>query len=290
MQARGQARDLEGQRAEQAGVRDGRGRRGLARLERPGPPRDLRQRLGDADAHDEDRDEREDEGEDAESQRVGLPEIPLGDGQRGGVEEHRERADRRPLAVEGSRVDVGLLAVDEAEALPDHGLGDRLRDFGQRHRRVGGQVGRGGDQARELVVDREPPVRSTELPEHALDAGRRAAGHDRLDRLLQPFADEGRAALQIVRELLLLLVDLKEREPRHDHEGRDPDAAEQPHEDVHGRRLACRANPANSRVTSATSGSRCAAREGASSGPTRTVTAQGANAPKASSSVSSSPR
>src|SRR6267143_2994591 len=279
MQARGQAGDFEGQGTEQAGVRDGRGRRGLACLERPGPPRDLRQRLGDAVAHDEDRDQREDEGEDAEAQRVGLPEIALGDGQRGGVEEHRERADRRPLAVEGGRVDVGLLAVDEAEALPDDGLGDGLRDLGQRHRRVGGDVGRGGDQAREFVVDRESPVRSTELLEHALNAGRRAAGHDRLDRLLEPFADEGGAALQLVRELLLLLVDLEEREPHHDDEGRDPDAAEQPHEDAHAGRLACRASPANSRATSATSGSRCAAREGASSGPTRTVTAHGASTP-----------
>src|SRR3989449_7214524 len=73
-----QTRDLERKRSEEVGVGDvARGRDRATAPERSRPLGDLRHRSGDADLHNQRRNDRDDQGQDQESQRVGGPAVPL---------------------------------------------------------------------------------------------------------------------------------------------------------------------------------------------------------------------
>jgi len=226
-------RHLARQRAEDVGVGHVGWRHVAPGAEALRPLRHLRHRLRDAAPHDDQRDERDDERQSEEPERVAPPEVPRRALQVRGVEDHHERAHRPVVPRERRRVHVRPPDTHDAKALAHDVVGDRVGHFGERRWEGRRDVGRRDHQAGEPVVHRDPAPRRPELLQYSLDARRRVARHLGLDRLLEPLAHEDRAALQVVDEPLALLADLQEREPPDDDQHREPDGPDQTNREFH---------------------------------------------------------
>ena len=232
-----EARHLGGERAEQALVRIGRRRHRTARLHLLGPLGDALDRTGDGPTHERPRDAGDEEHEHAHPHGRPTPQIPLAGLEVLGVEQHGRGADGAIVLLHGHHVDPGQPAGHVVKAGDRLVAADRVGDERRQRAEERADVRSRPEHAAESVVDGEATIGGAEAGEHALVAGARPAGHQPLGRLRNGGADEGGAPLECVDLALALLADFEVREAGRDDQRRQPDAAEQAHEEAHAPKL-----------------------------------------------------
>ncbi len=255
----GQHRDLPGDGPEEALVRQ------LGRLDRVaaphrlGPARHLGERLGQAHAHDQQRDEGKGNREHHEPDGVQTPQLPLRGLEVARVQEDHQRAGRLVLAQDGIGVDVAHRAADLAEAGLDRPRGERPGRFGRRILELLGHVRRRHDEGRHAVIDRQPQVRLAELLDQPVDLRLADPWAERgLEHLLEALAHEGGPPVELPGQPLPILDELEVREGPDHQEGAEPQSRDEPELELHTRlpAVAPSASAPSSSRTSPTSRSR----------------------------------
>jgi hypothetical protein len=180
VEAFGHHRHLVRHGPEDAWIRDVERRRRRASAKRLGPSGHLGQRLHHGDAHDEQRDAREDNDEDEEAYAVVAPEAPLGFHHRLSVEGHEERSHRPLVAKHRTRVDVDGAATEPLEPSSRLLARESGRHLGKGIGQDGTERGGSGLDGAETVEEGQTLPALAELHEEALEGRAAASGEGRL--------------------------------------------------------------------------------------------------------------
>ncbi len=196
MQALGQDRDFARHRTEELGVRELERPRGGPAAEGFRPAGQAGERPDHGHADDQQGDCREDEHEDKESDTVGLPDPPLGRGQRPRVEGDEKQPDDPIVPLDGTDVDIGWgTGQARKPTLRSPGIEGRHHVWiGLRHHRV--HLRRRG-QKRSVAVEKGHALPTlAELCEEPLERGPASPSERGLSGLLQRLAEDSRTLLE----------------------------------------------------------------------------------------------
>ncbi len=183
--------------------------------------------MGHAPAHDQERDQTQDDHQHREADRVQPGQVPqLLVDVRGVLEDHEDATS--PLIVhQRDGVVVRLPVAQVMEPLLGRDFGERQRDGREGCSQGGGPVGAHRDQRSGAVVDGDAPRGGAEALDDPLDLRPGAAIEQRLDGFLESLAEEPGAPLELGGQTGALTVHRDVCERPEDENDRQPNGCQQ---------------------------------------------------------------